>query len=192
MSALKIHLQSEELAAVHRLAASLEVTPEELVYTALNLGDGWSNFNLERELRRKLRRPVRVANDADVQGLGCAKGEGVELVITLGTGFGSVLFVGGLRIHLELAHHPIYKTRTYNTYIGDKALKKIGKTHWRKRVDKTIEILANLLNFDHLFIGGGNARHLRLAPASITVVCEDAAFAGGAALWSNILPGAAQ
>ena len=66
-----------------------------VVYTAPNLGKGWNNFPLEAELKKKLKKPVRIANDADVQGLGCVTGHGDELVITLGTGFGSVLFVDG-------------------------------------------------------------------------------------------------
>jgi polyphosphate glucokinase len=78
------------------------VTKNGVIYTAANLGKGWNNFALGQRLRRALRRPVRVANDADVQGLGAVSGRGVELVITLGTGVGSVIFVDGHRIHLEL------------------------------------------------------------------------------------------
>jgi hypothetical protein len=42
-----------------------------VVYTAVNLGKGWTGFKLEQALRKKLKVPVRIANDADVQGLGC-------------------------------------------------------------------------------------------------------------------------
>jgi polyphosphate glucokinase len=55
-----------------------------VVYTAPNLGKGWNNFPLEAALKKRLKRPVRIANDADVQGLGCVTGHGDELVITLG------------------------------------------------------------------------------------------------------------
>jgi polyphosphate glucokinase len=41
------------------------------------------------------RKPVRAANDADIQGLGAVSGRGVDLVLVLGTGFGSSLFVDG-------------------------------------------------------------------------------------------------
>ena len=58
-----------------------------VVYTAANLGKGWQGFNLEAALNKKLKVPVRIANDADVQGLACVTGHGDELVITLGTGF---------------------------------------------------------------------------------------------------------
>jgi hypothetical protein len=37
--------------------------------------------------------------------------------------------------------------------------------------------------FDHLFVGGGNARHLRDVPKDVTVVDNKAGLAGGAFLW---------
>src|SRR5277367_3723811 len=75
------------------------VVKEGAVYTAANLGKGWNDYPLQKEIAKRLGKPVRMANDADVQGLGCIRGRGVELVITLGTGVGSVIFVDGKRIH---------------------------------------------------------------------------------------------
>jgi polyphosphate glucokinase len=77
------------------------------ILTAPNLGPGWAGYNLAAELEGRLGRPARVANDADVQGMGCVTGHGVELVITVGTGSGSSLFVDGNSAHLELAHPPL-------------------------------------------------------------------------------------
>ena len=49
---------------------------------------------------------------------------------------------------------------------------------------RTIDILASLLHFDHLFIGGGNARKLSIATSAwMTIVPADAGLEGGAALW---------
>jgi polyphosphate glucokinase len=60
------------------------------VLTAPNLGHrAWASFDLARALRRRLGKPTRIANDADLQGLAVVKGRGVELVVTLGTGFGT-------------------------------------------------------------------------------------------------------
>jgi hypothetical protein len=57
-----------------------------VVLTAPNLGtDRFRGFNLARALERRLGKPVRVENDADVQGLAVVKGKGVEMVITLGS-----------------------------------------------------------------------------------------------------------
>src|SRR5713101_9013776 len=54
------------------------VVKDGVVYMAVNLGKGWSGFNLEKELRKKLGRPVRVANDDDMQRLGTVRGKGLE------------------------------------------------------------------------------------------------------------------
>ena len=50
----------------------------------------WKGFDLASALRKKWGKPVKVLNDADVQGLAVIKGKGLELVCTLGTGFGTV------------------------------------------------------------------------------------------------------
>src|SRR5947208_2552531 len=74
--------------------------------TAHNLDPKWVGFDLQKYVSRRWKKPVRVANDAAVQGMAAIRGRGVELVITLGTGFGSSLFVDGKLVPgLELAHH---------------------------------------------------------------------------------------
>lgn len=98
-----------------------------VVYTAANLGRGWDTYDLQKSLRKRLGKPARIANDADVQGLGCIRGRGTELVVTLGTGFGSVIFINGQRIHLELGHHPFHKGKTYEDELGNRALEKKEK-----------------------------------------------------------------
>lgn len=40
--------------------------------------------------------PTKVANDADIQGAAVIKGEGLEFVMTLGTGVGTALFQNGI------------------------------------------------------------------------------------------------
>src|ERR1700688_3821808 len=116
----------------------------------------WANFELAKTLSQRLGgAPTRLINDAEMQGLYVIKGRGLELVLTLGTGAGTALFrEGELMPHLELAHHQIHKKKTYNDYVGDKALREIGEKVWNRRVRKTIDILYALLFYDHLFIGG--------------------------------------
>src|SRR2546425_10303233 len=106
-----------------------------ITLNAPNLNGKWGGFHLADALTNKLGVPVRVANDADVQGYGVISGEGVELVITLGTGFGSGLFVDGKLVpNLEIGHHPFQKGKTYEDLLSDAALKKVGKRKWNKRV----------------------------------------------------------
>jgi polyphosphate glucokinase len=156
------------------------------VITAPHFGNEvWAGFDLGGTLAKKLKKPVRMINDAEMQGLAVIKGKGLEMVITLGTGFGSALFDHGeLAPHMELAHHPIHGNKTYNEYLGDHELKKIGKHKWNKRVKDIIDILHTLLNYDHLYIGGGNAKKIEFKlPKHVSTVSNDAGMEGGAKLW---------
>jgi polyphosphate glucokinase len=158
------------------------------VLTAPNLDNkGWKDYDLAGALGRALGKPVRVANDADVQGLAVIGGRGVEMVITLGTGFGTGLYLDGrLAPHLELSHHPFRKGETYDEHLGNAARKRVGKAKWNRRVKKAIRTLRALTNFDHLYIGGGNAKKIEFElDPDVTIVSNDAGIKGGVALWQD-------
>ncbi len=160
------------------------VIKEGLVYTAANLGKGWKKFDLGKALAICLKRPVRLANDADVQGMGSVSGHGLELVITLGTGFGSVLFANGVPIHLELGHHPFRKGKTYEDELGNQALRKKGRKKWNKNLAEALEDLARTFNYDRLYIGGGNAKFIDLElPANVKLISNEEGMLGGIVLW---------
>ncbi|MFO1076143.1 MAG: ROK family protein [Planctomycetota bacterium] len=159
-----------------------------IVRTAPNLGNaGWAGFPLAAALADALHRPVRVANDADVQGLAVIAGQGLEMVVTLGTGFGTALYANGeLCPHLELAQHPFRRGETYDEQLGNAARKAVGHAKWQRRVLKAIAQLRVLTNFDHLYIGGGNAKKLECAlPADVSVVDNAAGVRGGAFLFGD-------
>ena len=163
------------------------------VKTAPNLDASWPGTNLVEELEHQLKKPVRAANDADVQGYGAIKGQGVELVITLGTGFGTALFVNGHLVpNLEIGHHPFRKEQTYEEQLGANALKVVGKKRWNQRLAKAIAILDRVINFDHLYIGGGNGKKVTIPlPPHVTIVSNAAGLLGGISLWDDpnvILP----
>jgi polyphosphate glucokinase len=180
----------DELAAQHgsfdRVSVGFPgVVKSGVVYTAVNLGKGWNDYPLQKELTKRLKKPVRMANDADVQGLGCVSGRGVELVITLGTGVGSVIFIDGRRIHLEIGHHPFQKGKTYEDELGNRALGKKGKKKWSKIAIEAIGELQRTFNYDRLFIGGGNARLLDgKLPPNVKIVSNMEGLLGGIKLWS--------
>ncbi len=180
----------EELAGQHgtfdRVSVGFPgVVKEGTVYTAANLGEGWNDYPLQKELAKRLRKPVRMTNDADVQGLGCIRGRGVELVITLGTGVGSVIFVDGKRIHLELGHHPFHKGKTYEDELGNRALLKKGKKKWLRLLMEAIGDLQRTFNYDRLYIGGGNAKLLDgKLPPNVKLVSNMEGLLGGIKLWA--------
>jgi polyphosphate glucokinase len=116
-------------------------------------------------------------------------------VITLGTGLGSSLFTDGRLVPgLELAHHPWHKNKTYEDYLGKRGLKALGRKRWNRFLERAIDQLQALFNYDHLFIGGGNAVKIDFAlPAHVTRVPNEDGLLGGAALWrEDALPRAYQ
>ena len=160
------------------------------VMTAPNLDTAaWHGFPLAATLTERHGRPVRLLNDAEVQGLGVISGHGLECVITLGTGMGFALFQDGrLSPHLELAHHPVHKGKTYDEFVGRAALDDVGPKKWNRRVRRALRYITTLVNYDTLYIGGGNAKHLTidLAP-NIRIVDNEAGITGGVKLWDSAL-----
>ncbi len=163
------------------------VVRDNRVLTAPNIGDtSWRGFALADQLAARVGGlPVRMINDAEMQGFAAIEGHGIEFVLTLGTGAGTALFRDGeLMPHLELAHHPVSKGRTYDEYIGNAAREKAGDKRWNRRVEKVIGILATLVNYDKLWIGGGNAGRLTFdLPSDAAIVSNAAGIEGGAKLW---------
>ncbi|MEM6255793.1 MAG: ROK family protein [Cyanobacteria bacterium P01_D01_bin.156] len=158
-----------------------------VTYTAVNLGKEWVGYPLGKNLEQQLNCPVKVANDADIQGFGAINGTGVELVITLGTGFGSALFVNGhLLPNLEMAHHRFRKNETYEEQLGRAALEKIGKDKWNRRLQKAMHGLEHLFNYDRLYIGGGEAKNIGFKlPDNVEIVSNMLGLLGGIALWRD-------
>jgi polyphosphate glucokinase len=158
-----------------------------ITYTAVNLDPDWVEFDLATVLSERLGKPVRVANDADIQGLAAISGKGVELVITLGTGFGSALFVDGKLVpNLEMGHHPFRKGETYEEQLGRAALDKVGEKKWNNRLEKAIASLEHLFNYEHLYIGGGEAKKITIdLPPNVKVVPNVSGLLGGIALWRD-------
>jgi polyphosphate glucokinase len=147
----------------------------------------WDQFDLAGALRKRLGKPTKVANDADLQGAAVVSGKGLELVITLGTGVGTAFFYDGrLLPHLEFAHTPFRKGETYNEQLGDATRKVIGNQRWNKRVRRGVDTLRALCFFDHCYVGGGNAKHLTGDLADdVTTVDNTAGILGGIKLWGS-------
>ncbi len=157
-----------------------------VILTAPNLDtNDLRDFPLAEAISERLGQPTRLINDADLQGLAVIKRQGMEMVITLGTGLGSAIFSHGqLGPHLEFSQHPFRKGQTYNEQLGNETLKKIGPKKWNRRVRKAITNFRVLTNFDRLYIGGGNAKVIDFKlPPDIELVDNDNGLRGGASLW---------
>lgn len=159
-----------------------------MVYTAPNLDNtSWQFIDFAQVLTDNLGHPAKVVNDADMQGLGVVAGKGLEMVVTLGTGFGTAFFLNGkLLPHFEVAHHPIAKEQTYDEYIGEKAYDKVGKKKWNKRMQKVLAVLLTVFNYDMLYIGGGNSENLTgKLPQKVKIVTNKDGIEGGVKLWAD-------
>ncbi|HEX6950185.1 MAG TPA: ROK family protein [Nitrospira sp.] len=152
-----------------------------IVKQAPNLAKEWQGFNIAELLHARLKKPIRVANDADVQGFGAISGTGVELVVTLGTGVGTSLFVDGRLVpNLEIGRNKLRNS----------ALQKVGKKRWNKRLIRFIQRLDEIFHFTKLYVGGGNSKEVDVAllPANVTIISNLNGLNGGIALWREEPP----
>jgi polyphosphate glucokinase len=154
--------------------------------TAANLDPGWVGFPLAKTLEKRWGKPVRMANDSAVGGYAVIQGHGVELVLTLGTGMGSALFTEGVLCPgLELAHHP-WRKKTYEGYLGKRGLQKAGVKRWNRLLKLAIEQTASTFNWDKLYLGGGNAKKVKLKHGSnIKIISNEEGLLGAMALWRD-------
>lgn len=156
-----------------------------VVHTAPNLHPTWAGFDLGKAVEARASRPVRVANDAVIQGLGVIEGQGFEVVLTLGTGLGCGVYIDGRPAGLELAHHPFRKGKTYEELVGNAARKSAGNKRWNKRVRQVLAQIEATFNYRKLYLGGGNTKHLEREklPEGVAVVDNVAGLLGGVRLW---------
>lgn len=97
-----------------------------------NLGCGWMGFDFENAFQR----PVKLINDAAMQAIGSYK-KGKLLFLGLGTGLGSAMIVDSIVEPMELGHLP-YKDHTYEHYVGQRGLERVGKNKWKHYVDDVV------------------------------------------------------
>jgi polyphosphate glucokinase len=145
-----------------------------------NLGSGWVGFDFEAAFGR----PVRVINDAAMQALGSYDG-GRMLFLGLGTGLGSALVVDGELEPLELGHLPYHKGSTFEDWVGERGLERLGKKRWREAVADVVERLCAALQPDYVVIGGGNVKKLKELPERARAGSNENAFLGGFRLWQG-------
>jgi glucose-6-phosphate isomerase len=145
-----------------------------------NLGGGWIGFDFEEAFGC----PVRIVNDAAMQALGSYRG-GHMLFLGLGTGLGSALIVEGKLQPMELAHLPYKKGRTFEDYLGEASLERLGRKKWQKEVYRVVELLEAALEPDEVVMGGGNVRKLDRMLPGVRRGDNREAIVGGVRLWGG-------
>jgi polyphosphate glucokinase len=153
------------------------------VLEPVHLGTGWVGFDFKKAFGR----PVKVVNDSAMQALGSYRG-GRMLFLGLGTGLGSAMIVDGILEPMELAHLPYKKGRTFEDYIGEAGLKRLGQRKWRGHVWDVVERLRRALQVETVVLGGGNARLFTKLPPHTRLGRNSNAFQGGYSLWKTPAP----
>jgi polyphosphate glucokinase len=148
----------------------------------LNLGDGWVGFDYESAFGM----PTKIVNDAVMQAVGSYQG-GRMLFLGLGTGLGSALIVDGVIEPLELGHLP-FRKKTFEDYVGERGLKKLGKKKWKRAVFETVERLSAAMEPDEIVLGGGAVDDLDELPDGCRRGENENAFLGGFRLWDPDWP----
>jgi len=149
----------------------------------------WEGFDVKAALETAFGIPTRVLNDAEVHAAGVIAGQGLELVLTLGTGLGCAIYDGGhLAPHLEMSQAPVRWGLSYDTYIGEHERRRLGDALWSRRIARVVDGLRPVFMWDRLYIGGGNSRHITpivLAKLGddVVIVPNTAAMVGGARAW---------
>lgn len=146
----------------------------------------WLGYPLGPDIAHALAMPTKLLNDADVSGCAVVHGEGVEFVLTLGTGVGTALFENGhLLPHLELSHGPFTRTMSTDTALGNVQRKGLPREEWRERVRTAIANFDAMIYFDRIYVGGGNAK--KLEPADVgpkgVIVPNSSGIIGGVRAW---------
>jgi polyphosphate glucokinase len=150
------------------------------VRTAANIDGSWIGQNLQGLLATATGCPVAVGNDADVAGMaemrfGAGKGRaGTVLMVTLGTGIGTALFVDGTLVpNTELGHLEI-GDRDADDWASESAREReeLSWKKWSKRLDRYLRTLHALLWPELVIIGGGASnKHEKFLPR-LTVDAE--------------------
>ncbi|MFD1942985.1 ROK family protein [Paradevosia shaoguanensis] len=156
------------------------VVHNRVVLDPYNLGPGWEGFDFGRAFGK----PVKVINDALMQAIGSYDG-GRMLFLGLGTGLGAAMIVDSVAQPMELGHLPYKKGKTFEDFVGERALEKNGKAAWRKAVADVVHRLAAALEPDYIVIGGGNVDKLDEMPPSARRGDNTLAFKGGFRLWND-------
>jgi polyphosphate glucokinase len=145
-----------------------------------HLGTGWVGFDFAGAFGC----PVKVVNDALLQAVGSYRG-GRMLFLGLGTGLGTAMIVDNVGQPMELAHLPYKDGRTFEDFLGEAALERLGVAAWRREVASVVARLQAAMEPDEVVLGGGNVRLFDDLPPGCRRGDNANAFAGGFRLWGD-------
>jgi polyphosphate glucokinase len=151
-----------------------------VAYSAANISKKWIGANAASLFEAATGCPVCVVNDADAAGLaemtfGAGRGRmGVVLIVTVGTGLGSALFIDGHLVPNTEFGHIELGGQDGETYASDAARKREGLSmrRWARRFNLYLNTLEKLLWPDLIILGGGISKEFETFRPEIQVQAE--------------------
>jgi polyphosphate glucokinase len=149
--------------------------------TGGNLHKDWKNLKVDDFFKNKTGNTFSVVNDADAAGLaeitfGAGKGvKGTVIMITLGTGIGSALFLDGKLVPNTEFGHVLHKNGSiFEKYAADSVRieENLSRKQWGKRLHKYFKHINLLLSPDLIIIGGGSSKKFSKFEAQINIDTE--------------------
>ncbi len=146
-----------------------------------NLHPNWKGLKVEEFFNHKTGNQYSVVNDADAAGLaeitfGEGKGvKGTVIMITLGTGIGSALFLDGKLVPNTEFGHVLHKSGCiFEKYAADSVRidENLSRKQWGKRLHKYFKHINLLLSPDLIIIGGGSSKKFSKFEAQINIDTE--------------------
>ena len=134
-----------------------------------NIDESWLHVQVDELFEEKTGLEFSVANDADVAGIaeikmGAGKDkQGVVILITIGTGLGSGVFVDGKLVpNVELGTVPYKSYDRFEYYAASSAKKREGLSFkvWGKRFNKFLKFVEQTFSPDLIIIGGGASKKI--------------------------------
>ncbi|RKR12441.1 polyphosphate glucokinase [Maribacter vaceletii] len=143
-----------------------------------NLHKSWVNINVHELLSEVTKLPVTVINDADAAGYatmnyGTGKGkDGLVIMITIGTGLGSGVFLNGeLLPNFELGQIPYKKYKKIEQWAAGSAKDRENLSYkkWGKRFNTFLEYVEVITCPDLIILGGGASKDFKEYSKQITI-----------------------
>ncbi len=146
--------------------------------SASNIDKSWIGVQVDDLFQEKTGLDFSIANDADAAGMaeiifGEGKDtKGVVLIITIGTGVGSGLFIDGKLVpNTELGLVPYKDYKRFESFVSDSARKReeLSFSKWGKRFDKFLQFIEQTFSPDLIILGGGTSKKMEKFQDRITV-----------------------
>ena len=157
------------------------VIKQGVAHTAANLNKSWIGTDAAAVLTAAADNPVYVVNDADAAGVaemtfGAGRDErGVVVLITIGTGLGTAVFLDGrLLPNTELGHIYLASGVEAERHAANSTKKREELTwkQWGKRFNEYLRTMDDLLRPDLFILGGGSSKNFAEYAEFLKVRCR--------------------